>query len=617
MRLLVPGTLALALLITSCSSDKESATQAAARLADALSSGRAPVDLFGSTDAQTAYDGLTAGLGEVTPTVEVAGVAEEEAAATATLSWTWDLDGYRWTYDASADLTEGDAGWQVAWSPTLVEPTLVDGETLDVASVPAERADILGADGAALVTERPVVRFGLDKTKVPAARAVDSARRLAGVLDVSPGPFVRAVRAAGDAAFVEAIVLRRPDARRVDPAYADIRGAVALDGRLPLAPTREFAAPILGRVGPATAEIIADSDGRLQVGDDAGLSGLEARYDAQLAGTPGVVVSAVEQGGGTRRLFADGPVKGEPLATSLDEQAQLAAERVLADGPTDSGTALVAVRPSTGEILAAASGPGAGGQNLATYGQYAPGSTFKLVSSLALLRSGLTPQSPVSCPATTVVDGKQFKNYDDYPATGLGRITLRQAVANSCNTAFIGQRDRLEPGDLADAAASLGLGVDADLGFPAYFGQVPPASSETEAAADLIGQGKVLASPMAMATVAASVAAGRTVVPHLLDDQAPDADPSTPLSAAEAAELRGLMRAVVTDGSGSLLADLPGEVGAKTGTAEYGDPGPGGALPTHAWMVATQGDLAVAVFVETGDSGSGTAGPLLRAFLTR
>ena len=61
-------------------------------------------------------------------------------------------------------------------------------------------------------------------------------------------------------------------------------------------------------------------------------------------------------------------------------------------------------------------------------------------------------------------------------------------------------RDEVRGSALADAAAALGLGVDHDLGFPAYFGQVPPPESETVAAADLIGQGTVLASPMAVAT---------------------------------------------------------------------------------------------------------------------
>jgi cell division protein FtsI/penicillin-binding protein 2 len=160
------------------------------------------------------------------------------------------------------------------------------------------------------------------------------------------------------------------------------------------------------------------------------------------------------------------------------------------------------------------------------------------------------------------------------------------------------------------------MGIDHDLGFPAYFGNVVPPGSETEKAADMIGQGKVLASPLAMATVAASVAAGHVVVPHLLDEKAPTADPRKPLTTTEAAQLRDLMRAVVTGGSGRFLAGLPGKVGAKTGTAEYGHPRSDGTLPTHTWMIATQGDLAVAVFVETGRSGSQTAGPLLEAFLS-
>ena len=88
---------------------------------------------------------------------------------------------------------------------------------------------------------------------------------------------------------------------------------------------------------------------------------------------------------------------------------------------------------------------------------------------------------------------------------------------------------------------------------------------------------------------------------------------AAPLTADEAKSLQSMMRAVVTEGSGRSLADLPGPgVIAKTGTAEYGNDDP---LKTHAWMIAAQGDLAVAVFVNTGQSGSKTAGPLLKEFL--
>jgi cell division protein FtsI/penicillin-binding protein 2 len=123
---------------------------------------------------------------------------------------------------------------------------------------------------------------------------------------------------------------------------------------------------------------------------------------------------------------------------------------------------------------------------------------------------------------------------------------------------------------------------------------------------------------MAMATVVASVLHGSVVLPRLLPDHEADqgADqeqPATPLTANEAKQLRTMMRAVVERGSGQGLADLPGgPVIAKTGTAEFGDEPP---LPTHAWMVAGRDDLAVAVFVERGESGSQTAGPVLRSFL--
>ena len=457
--------------------------------------------------------------------------------------------------------------------------------------------------------DRPVIRFGVDKAQVDEAGQADAARRVAAVVDVDAPSLVDRVKAAGDQAFVEAIVLRKEEAGAALAAVDDIEGAGVVEDTLPLAPTREFARPVLGTVGPVTAEIVKESKGVYEAGDEAGLSGLQARYDQQLRGTPGLEVRAV-QGEEARTLFASEPVPGTPLATTLEPDLQASAERILAGVGPASG--LVAIRPSTGDILAAASGPGSQGLSTATVGQYAPGSTFKVVSSLALLRAGLTPASALQCPTSTVVDGKRFENYDDYPSGANGRITLADAVANSCNTAFIGAKNRAD--DVAGAAAALGVGVDHDLGFPAYFGQVPEPQSETSRAAAMIGQGQVLASPMAMAAVAASVAEGRTVVPRLLPDQPTDeAAPERPLTRAEAATLRRLMRGVVTRGSGVGLLDVPGgPVVAKTGTAEFGDADP---LKTHAWMVAAQGDLAVAAFVEVGESGSRTAGPLLEQLL--
>lgn len=537
--------------------------------------------------------------------------------AAATLTWSWSLDGQEWTYDTTADLTWADDAWRVDYDPRLLEPSLSDGEHLEVQRVTARRGRIVGAGGIDLVEPRPVLRLGLDKTKVKPGVAGRSARRIASALGIDAARFARSVSAAGDEAFVEGLVVRAAEAGPLPGEVTAVPGGAVVRDTLPLGPSKTFAQPLLGTVGDATAEVIEKSDGALAAGDEVGLSGLESRYDETLRGSPGVTVSAVG-GDVVRTLFQVEPVDGSPLEVTLDEGTQNAAESALDTLPSDAGaSALVALRPSTGTLLAAANGPGNEGRDAATYAQYPPGSTFKIVSALALLRSGLTSESTVDCATTVDVDGRDFENYDDYPSSRIGRITLTQAIANSCNTAIIGEHERLSGDDLADAAAALGLGVDHDVGFPAYFGQVPAPESETEAAADLIGQGTVLASPLAMATVAASVSAGHAVLPSLVTGhEVEQSEPAVPLTDDEAAALRAMMRAVVTEGSGSVLADLPGEVGAKTGTAEYGEPGADGSLPTHAWMIATRGDLAVAVFVEHGSSGSGTAGPVLEQFLT-
>jgi hypothetical protein len=601
------------------SGDVSSPDGAAQTLADALASGDFGDVGFTTPDPAAVseeYAAVVEGLEDLTPTVTLADVSEpsgDPATATATYDWTWPLGPDGWQYSSQATLTQTDDEWLAEWDPATIEPTLGPKVTMDLVGLGARRGDILGAGGLALVTNRPVVRIGIDRSQVGAATAGASAREVARLVHIDPAPYAKQVTAAGPLAFVEAIVYRQDEVPRgVLSGVRRVKGGAVIAGELPLAPTKGFAAPILGSVGEVTAQMIEENPDVYSLGDIAGLSGLQARYDEQLRGTPGQAVNAVGSDGKTRELFRYDAVDGQPLQLTLDERLQVASEQALANvGPA---AALVAVKPSTGEILAAGNGPGTGGLNIATYGQYAPGSTFKSVSSLALLRAGDTPDTVVPCTSSVVVDGKRFENYDDYPASGLGNIPLRTAVANSCNTAFISQRGKLGQQSLVEAAASLGMGVDHDLGFPAYFGNVVPPAGETEKAADLIGQGKILASPMVMATVIASIQSGSLVVPSLVTSAAsPAPEGVTGPTAPEANALQGMLRGVVTNGSGSFLLDVPGPpVIAKTGTAEFDK---GGRLLTHAWMIAAQGDLAVAVFVDEGASGSGTAGPILEQFL--
>ena len=222
---------------------------------------------------------------EVTSVEEVEGTGDEPGSATATLAWRWQLtDAAPWEYDTTVALVPAGTGWQVDWAPDALAPDLADGDSLGLRTVPPVRGDITGADGAVLVTERPVLRYGLDKTKVQGPQVARSARRIARVLDVDVASYVERAEAMGAEAFVEALVLREDDALDVLPGFAKIRGALAVRDTMPLAPTREFAAALLGRVGPATLEVVEASEGRIVAGDEVGLSGLQARYDEQLRG---------------------------------------------------------------------------------------------------------------------------------------------------------------------------------------------------------------------------------------------------------------------------------------------------------------------------------------------
>lgn len=629
--------------LTACAAGVPDARPAADALADALASGDfSAVPLTADAPAPTELAATRAevveGLGASVPSVEVGDVtvAEDETSATARLDVEWDLPWVDddWSYDVTAQLVrdedDDEQPWRVRWSPALLAPDLVAGERLTLTRTAAERGPVLGQGGAVIVEKRPVHRVGIDKTHVEAAELDAAARGLATALGMDADAYAQRVAAAGPKAFVEAIVVRAGDPEYDVEALDALPGVGVVTDELPLAPTRTFARAILGTVGEATAEIVEASDGAVVAGDRAGLSGLQRQYDEQLRGTPGVTVRAVADEGRERVLHQVDPVDGRPLRTTLDPAMQERAEGILAG--VAPASAIVAVRPSTGEVLAAASGPGSEGLSTATIGQYAPGSTFKVVSALAYLRAGLTPDSTVSCLPSITVDGRTFQNFPGYPASALGDVPFRTAFANSCNTAFIAQRDLAPDGALLDAARSLGLEPAADLGFPAFLGTVPDETSGTAQAAAVIGQGQVLASPLGMATVAASVAAGRTVVPQLVvpddaaaadDDEAEASDdatsdatelpPAEPLTAQEADALRTMMRAVVTEGGGGVLADVPGDpVLAKTGTAQFGQDAD---LRNHAWMIAVQGDLAVAVFVGEGDYGSTTAGPLARAFL--
>ncbi|WP_406635126.1 penicillin-binding transpeptidase domain-containing protein [Pseudarthrobacter quantipunctorum] len=648
------AALILGTSLVACDDGRSGAEAAAQQFATAVSGLDVAGVAFDGKDAAAANDqlrGVFKALDPQKPEVEAGAVTLDGDNASAPLNYTWKFGEAEWKYTVPANFKKSGDKWLTVWNPATLAPGLADSEILAKGSQSPPRADILGAGDVPLVTYRPVVNVGIDKPQLGAADPADSATRLASLVGVDPAGYVEQVKASGAEAFVSAITLREEGRTITNEQIAAIPGARAIPASVPLAPSRTFARAVLGTVGEATAEQIEASDGALTAGDVTGIGGLQQQYDEQLRGTDAVVIRAQRadltreqiQSAATdprRVLFEVAPEPGTPLKTTIDPKLQALAETTLEDvGPA---SAIVALRPSSGAVLAVASGPGSNGYNTAMLGQYAPGSIFKMVDSLAMFRNGLTPDSKVECTPTLTVDGRTFKNADGYPEGSLGSVSLRDAFAHSCNTAFIAARDTVSQGQLEAAALAMGIAVEApSLGADAFLGSVPGEAAGTEHAASMIGQGKVLLSPLAAAMMAGSVAKGAPVSPQLVlnpdggaaaagttsGSTAPAAQPSAsataeppstasgePITAAEATALGDMMRAVVTSGHAGFLASVPGApVGAKTGTAEYGKENP---PKTHAWIVAVHGDLAVAVFVEDGGLGATTSGPLLKEFLT-
>ncbi|WP_433126807.1 penicillin-binding transpeptidase domain-containing protein [Micromonospora sp. CA-240977] len=568
---------------------------------------------------------LSGELAATPPTLTRRGEPKVKAdIATTTVQVEWNLPGQtRWAYDREVRLARGDGDqWRVIWEPKVVHEQLTRGDRLAVRRDASARAAVLDAAGQPIVTPRPVVRVGVQPDGVTdlkkLVKDLDAAFRairpaLVPAVDLTDLP--ERVAKAEPGAFVEVVSLREEAYRQIKPRIYDLPGTKFTSDKIDLAPTREFARALLGTVDAAQADDLAAHPDRYVVGDLVGHGGLQGRYDERLRGGPGmtVVVERPAEAGKLEptgaELFRREPQPGQALKTTLDVAVQNAADGALRAEPRRA--ALVALRISDGAVLAAANGPGPAGENLAFTAQVPPGSTFKMVSTLGLLdRGAVTLDGPVACPKTFTVDGRSFKNSDNFE---LGSVPFRTDFAKSCNTAFASLAPKLGGDGLAAAGRSLGLEGQWDLGTDAFTGKVSTGGSLAEQAAASFGQGTTLVSPLAMAGATAAVARGRFEQPKLLIDPAPatSAPPGEQLKPESVAALRAMMREVVTTGTGSALKDVPGEVYGKTGTAEYDD----NPAHTHAWFVGWRGDVAFAVFVEKGGASTASAVPIAERFL--
>ncbi len=415
--------------------------------------------------------------------------------------------------------------------------------------------------------------------------------------------------------------------------------------------------------------------------DLVGVMGLEAGLEDVLFGAAGTRQVEVDNRGAelaSQVVLSANP--GLDVTLTLDPQVQRLAEDVLGGAlqyvntdrvrvklPTETVLrgAIIALDPRTGEILAMASAPSFD-QNVFTrrpsdpdavtailtdsrhmplsnraVEAYAPASTFKIVTSSTLLEKHYVgPNTQYQCSASFTFGGTTWRNWDTY---GKGGYTVKQAIADSCNTYYwhaaavtpdfgVGWAPLIS--DVVDRAREFGFGVRLDIGLPEEKAGRIPDQAWVRAQPQynhgwlpgftlntIIGQGDVLSTPLQIAQLISTVAMnGHEVEPYLV------AKIGDEVQVPETREVPGDYYSTLKEGMRMMLTDFPSRsilgpnafpvsVAGKTGTAQT----PRGGDYTHAWFMGFSPyeapEVAVVVFIEYGGSSSRVAIPIARDFL--
>lgn len=530
-----------------------------------------------TSDPQQALQDLeemAAGIGESSVALSAGG--EEDGAYEIEAQWTVP-SGAQFSTTGSASL--GEASDTMVWDASVFDSQLSGDVSFvysDDRDVSTQLLDRNGTDVMEWTTVQ-VVSAGPDAI----GRAEEIAAAVNPVLpDVTPESVRAAIESAGEDSTV-LYTFRPEDWEAVGSALSQIEELQVSEQGQMLGAVREADSPLEG--------------------------GLRDYWLEQITAAAGWTLAAQTPDGRVVLGQEDAdPV--EPLRTTLDLGVQTAANRALE--LEERPAAIVALSASTGGVIAVSQNDAADAKGpIALTGLYPPGSTFKTVTTAAALQRGtVTANETVACPAVAEIDGRVIPNDGEFD---LGEVSMTEAFAQSCNTTqgFISQD--LQPEDLPNMAAQMGIGVDFQApGMTTVTGAVPatePGAARVEAA---IGQGEVLASPFGLAVMEATLGnGGRMVLPSIMQGEETTADQQPePIDPAVVGDIRDMMAATVERGTASSLSYIE-DLGGKTGTAEVGDGS------SHGWFTGIKGDLAFAVFVE----GGGSSAPAVQAterFLT-
>jgi Penicillin binding protein transpeptidase domain/NTF2-like N-terminal transpeptidase domain len=574
------ATVVLTLLVTTtavsaCTPRPEGPAPAAERFFAALSNGdtAAAAELSDApSDAREALNAAWAGLQAAHLDTQILGSKYTEDIGSVSYRYTWRLPKNRtWTYDGQLKMARYEGHWQVRWNTTDLHPRLGEHQTLALRADPPRRAAVNEIGGTDVLAPGYLYHYTLDATKA-GAYLITTARAVVDALrpfdDTLNDPQRLAEQASSSGKPMDLITLRTDDNNNVAPAIGNLPGVV-ITPQAELLPTDyHFASALMSQVKKA---VIDELDGQ------AGWRVVSVNQNA----VDVAVLHEVE------------PSPAASVSISLDRNVQNAAQHAVDNQHRQA--MIVVIKPSTGEILAVAQNAAADALGpVATTGLYPPGSTFKMVTAGAALERDLaSPNTLLGCPGTIDIGHRTIPNYGGFD---LGVVPMSRAFASSCNTTFAELASRMPPRGLNQEANQYGIGLDYQVdGISTVTGSVPPTVDLAERTEDGFGQGKVLASPFGMALVAATVAAGKTPVPKLIEGRTTAiTGDTTPISEKVIDALRPMMRLVVTNGTGKEIAGC-GAVFGKTGEAEF----PGG---SHSWFAGYRGDLAFASLIVGGGS---------------
>jgi penicillin-binding protein 2 len=529
----------------------------------------------------------------------------------------------------------------------------------------AERGDILDRFGVTLASNREDLRISIVPGLTPSVD--ETLRMIAEIVPISAETAERARRLSRrQSAHVPILVADRLTWRQfalVNLLAPQLPGVLPERGSARIYRDARSAAHILGYVGAAGKDRIAEDPVMRVPGFRIGMAGVEQGFDRDLRGEPGAARIEVDaRGRGVRGLGETSRADGGALVLTIDRAMQdVASKRI----EKERRASVVALDAESGDVLVMASHPGFDPNDLvrditpdtwrelvankdkplgakAVQGQYPPGSTFKMVTALAGLEAGLiTPRTRIRCPGAFHLGRARF---GCWKRGGHGSVDLHDAIKQSCDVYFYETAHRLGIDRLAAMARRFGCGEAFGIGLPEEkAGVVPDAAwkratmgqpwygGETVIAG--IGQGFVLTTVLQLAVMTARLATGRAIVPRI----AMNAGPAHPFPAelgldpAHLAAVQAGMDGVVNEPGGtagrSKLELENVRMAGKTGTSQVTRLSVGRhytSMPYHlrdhalfvAYAPVERPRYAVACVVEHGGGGSHAAAPMVKDVMT-